>query len=152
MELLAFASRLFAPNMLERLQLPVVVLLYICHSVPFLLVFFRYVYIRVCCRWVSMQRYREHSASQRNTAQRSHPWFLHKAAHQVRADQSTYQKIMYMHHACDAWVVFMEHGPLLALASRLFAPKILDHLHTTSAFPFHSSLWASRPIREAPCI
>ena len=50
MELLAFASRLFAPNMLERLQLPVVVLLYICHSVPFLLVFFRYVYIRVCCR------------------------------------------------------------------------------------------------------
>ena len=49
---------------------------------------------------------REHSKAQQSTA-RSH---LHKAANQVRADQSTYQK-KYV-HGCYVRFVFLEHGAL----------------------------------------
>ena len=51
---------------------------------------------------------------------------LHKAANQARADQITYQRSMYVHACC---VPFVSWGmELLAFASRLLAPKMLDHL------------------------
>ena len=72
-----------------------------------------------------IQRYREHSTAQHSTAQSS----LHKAANQVRADQSTYQKknvrVNNMHAASG---LFSWSTELLAFASRLFAPKMLGHL------------------------
>ena len=65
----------------------------------------------------------QHSTAQHSTAQLP----LHKLANQVRAGQSTYQmKYHVCVHACGVRVVFLEHGTL-GHASRLVAPKILDH-------------------------
>ena len=62
--------------------------------------------------------------AQQSTAQSP----LHKAADQVHADQSTYQS-MYCTYMNAASRLFFWSIKLLALASRLFAPKMLNHLH-----------------------
>ena len=79
-----------------------------------------YVYIRV---WMSLNR--EHSKAQHSTAQSP----LHKAANQVRADQSTYQKKFVVRTYMLRPVCFPGRWSTLHLfASRLFAPKMLEHL------------------------
>ena len=74
------------------------------------------------------------SAAEHSTSQSP----MHKAASQVRTDQSTYIKrticVRYMHAASGLFSWNME---LLAFASRLFAPKMLT---IYSVIPFHSSL------------
>ena len=73
------------------------------------------------------------STAQQSTAQSP----LHKAANQVRADQSTFIKpSMYVQHACGVRVVSWSME-LFAFTGPLFAPKMLDHLLHVS---FHSSL------------
>ena len=67
---------------------------------------------------------REHSKAQHSTAAQSP---LHKAANQVPVNQSTHQRNMYVHVRCVPFV-FLEHGALGMMASRLFAPKMLYHL------------------------
>ena len=73
----------------------------------------------------SRQQCREHS-----TVEHRSKLPLHKAANQLRADQITC-KNKYMHvQAYGVRVVFLEHGNLSwhLLASRRFAPEMLDHL------------------------
>ena len=80
--------------------------------------------------------------AQHSTAQRNHPCTKQHTKH-VSADQSTYQKKYthvrtYMHAASG---LFSWRTELLALASRLFAPKMLEHLLLhPSVIPIHYSL------------
>ena len=67
--------------------------------------FFRYMYGYVV---EYLQPYREHSTAQHSTAQSP----LHKAANQVRADQSRSKEICAYMHAGGVRVVFLEHGAL----------------------------------------
>ena len=109
-----------------------------------------------------LQQYREHSTAQHRTTQHSTAKHstaqhstaqhstaqspLHKAANQVRAEQSTYRN--------EYAGLFSWSMELSAFASRLFAPKMLDHL---LSIPVHLSfrsiiLCASVAGGEAPCV
>ena len=99
---------------------------------------------------------REHSKAQRTTVALSRP---HKAAYnQVRADQIMYQTKYVCKYAHASSRLFSWSTELLEFVSRLFAPKMLDHLlHTSTchSYPFFLPTERSgrnRTRREAPYI
>ena len=78
-------------------------------------------------------------------AQRNHPWTKQQSKYVPIRVHTRYQKRrkrgMHVYvHACGASGLFSWSMELLALASRLFAPKMLDHLRAlrTSVISFHS--------------
>ena len=81
---------------------------------------------------------------------------LHKAANQVRADQSTYIRT-YVRTCMLCPVLFSWNMEMLAFASRLYAPIMLDRPLTTSVCHSNPFLLASecsvrnRPLRKALC-
>ena len=84
-------------------------------------------------KYVVVEPRPQDSTAQHSTAVAQSP--LHNASKdQVRADQSTYQKKSRL---------FPWSMELLAFASRLRAPNMLDNLTTSVVIPVHSSLRAS---------
>ena len=101
---------------------------------------------------------REHSKAQQSThstAQQRNPPCTKQQPKDVPIEVRI-KRSMYV-HACCVPLVLLEHGAL-GICSRLFAPKMLDHLLTTSVChpnPFFLASERSgrnRPLREAPCI
>ena len=92
---------------------------------------------QLCVRVCMLSLNREHSKAQHGTAQSP----LHKAANKYlcRSEYVSKGVCTYMHAASRLFSWSVE---LLALTSRLFAPKMLDHLsiNTTPVIPIHSSL------------
>ena len=75
-----------------------------------------------------MSSNRENSKAQHSTVAQSP---LHKAANQARADQGTYIK-KYVRTCMLCPVLFSRSMEMLAFASRLYAPKMLDRPLKTS--------------------
>ena len=105
-----------------------------CFRGPFLILY-RYT-AAIVCTWYEfivlehLQQYREHSS----TAQRNHPCTKQQTKYvPIRVDQKKYVRIC-MQAASGLFSWSME---LLEFVSRLFAPKMSDHLHL---MPFRS-LW-----------